>query len=188
LSALNLQGGDQGGEGEGGGAEWYIENIREELDAPNEFFFGNKTRTLYYVLNQTAAAAAQDPGDLEFTATHLAVLFNVSGSAANPVQSFTLAGVEVTGTRDVFMEPQSLPSGGDWAVQRSGAVVMRGTVNASVSCLRQRQAQEEAAGAVSYRNVLACGRYVTVFSSSLTAQVSSSTATIDQLRLHTTSL
>ena len=81
LSALNSQGGDQGGEGEGGGAEWYIENIREELDAPNEFFFGNKTRTLYYVLNQTAAAAPQDPGDLEFTATHLAVLFNISGSA-----------------------------------------------------------------------------------------------------------
>lgn len=60
------------------------------------------------------------------------MLINVTGSATAPVQAITIAGVELTDTREVFMDVQSLPSGGDWAVQKSGAIVLTGTRNTTV--------------------------------------------------------
>lgn len=117
-------GGDQGGEGEAGGAEWYIENVYEELDDANEFFFEPKSRVLYYVVN--ASSSAQPPSGV-FTATHLDVLLNVSGSSVAPVKGLVLRGVEIADTRDTFMAPHGLPSGGDWALQKSAAVTLLGT-------------------------------------------------------------
>ena len=38
-SLLFTAGGNQGGEGADFADEWYIENVREELDAPNEFWY-----------------------------------------------------------------------------------------------------------------------------------------------------
>ena len=38
---------NQGGEGEVEGTQFWIENVLEELDAPNEFFFDENTSELY---------------------------------------------------------------------------------------------------------------------------------------------
>ena len=40
-------GGFQGARGSDKGAEWFIENVMEELDAENEFFFDKETSELY---------------------------------------------------------------------------------------------------------------------------------------------
>lgn len=40
-------GGFQGGEGAGGAAEWNVENVFEELDAPNEYYYDTATKDLY---------------------------------------------------------------------------------------------------------------------------------------------
>ena len=39
-------GGFQGAEGHDTGAEWFVENVFEELDAPNEFYFDKAPNTL----------------------------------------------------------------------------------------------------------------------------------------------
>ena len=123
-------GGDQGGEGFGAGAEWYIENVLEELDAPNEFFFDERRRELHYVANSSGVLP---PSADEFTATRWAVIFNVSGSAAAPVRNLAIRGIELADTAATFLAPHGLPSGGDWALQRSGAVSAHGTANLSLT-------------------------------------------------------
>ena len=48
------KGGFQGARGSDAGAEWYVENIKEELDFPNEYFYDKAAKKLYYVANSTA--------------------------------------------------------------------------------------------------------------------------------------
>lgn len=48
------KGGFQGARGSDAGSEWYVENIAEELDFPNEYFYDKRTKKLYYVANSTA--------------------------------------------------------------------------------------------------------------------------------------
>ena len=48
-------GGFQGSEGHVSGAEWFVENVMEELDAPNEFFFDKASSSLYLYYNGTGA-------------------------------------------------------------------------------------------------------------------------------------
>ena len=44
-------GGFQGARGSSKGAEWYVENIFEELDVANEWFFDESTKVLYFMPN-----------------------------------------------------------------------------------------------------------------------------------------
>lgn len=59
-------GGFQGGEGYDAGAEWYIENVREELDSPNEWFFDENEHKLYFFYNGT-----DSPDAAQLIATNL---------------------------------------------------------------------------------------------------------------------
>lgn len=43
--------GVQGAEGHSSGAEWFIEDVIEELDAPNEFFYDKEAKELYLYYN-----------------------------------------------------------------------------------------------------------------------------------------
>jgi hypothetical protein len=46
-------GGFQGAEGHSAGAEWFVENVLEELDSPNEFFYDKAAKELYLYYNGT---------------------------------------------------------------------------------------------------------------------------------------
>ena len=48
-------GGNQGARGSDEGGDWFIENVIEELDYPNEFFFDKKQGLLYLNYNGTGA-------------------------------------------------------------------------------------------------------------------------------------
>lgn len=47
-----------------GGSDWYIENIFEEVDSQNEYFFDTKTKTLYYFNNGTGSSLPFPPHPL----------------------------------------------------------------------------------------------------------------------------
>lgn len=51
---LDPWGGQQEARGNSKGAEWFVENIREELDAPREWFADFKEKKLFYYPNATA--------------------------------------------------------------------------------------------------------------------------------------
>eukprot|EP01084_Bolivina_argentea_P030680 56808_1 len=91
------KGGFQGGEGETKAWEWYIENIFEELNLGNEYFYNESTQYLYYYHNVTGKIAP--PDDWEFVTTYNNILFNISGTHQKPVQNVTIRGIEFRDTR-----------------------------------------------------------------------------------------
>ena len=129
------KGGFQGARGASTGAEWWIDNVFEELDFPEEFFYDRTSKKLYFFHNGTGAP----PTDMKFVATHFQTLIDVQGSMSSPVRNITLQGIKFTGAAYTYMEPHGVPSGGDWALQRMGAIFLEGTEHVTVQgCLFER--------------------------------------------------
>ena len=63
----------------------------------------------------------------------LATIVQAAGSQESPVVNLTLSGLVFTATRPTFMDPRSNPSGGYWSLERSGAVLLQGTIGATVA-------------------------------------------------------
>ena len=113
----------QGGEGMTDASQFWIENVKEECDSANEFFFDAKEAALYFSFNQTHGPS----GDEDWVATKTKVLFNISGSQAAPVTGVSIRGLTLRDARDTYLDPHGMPSGGDWALQRSAAIYLTGT-------------------------------------------------------------
>ena len=110
-------GGKQGAEGADHGGVWYIENVLEELDAPNEYYFDGEW--LYYVHNSSGSI----PSETVFETVELKTLFDIRGNQSDPVQNFTLDRLTLRDTAITFLDSHGLPSGGDWGLNRDGAAV-----------------------------------------------------------------
>ena len=111
-------GGYQEARGNENGAEWYVENIMDELDAPNEWFFDETDNILYYFPN----------GSLPETGigTVLDQLFSIKGTADDPVMNVTFVNLTFAHTASTFLEKYEVPSAGDWAIHRGGAIFVEG--------------------------------------------------------------
>jgi hypothetical protein len=114
-------GGFQGAWGTTSDAEFYVENAIEELDSPAEWFHDATTNELFVVWNSTGAPPATG-----WVATQHQVLFNVTGSQSAPVRNVSFVGLGVRDAALSFFEPHSLPSGGDWSIQRTAALFFQG--------------------------------------------------------------
>ena len=129
------RGGFQGGEGVTGGENWYIENVLEELDMGREWFFNGSSRMLYYMPNETVAAWQTR----SFVATDAKELIKVVGTQAAPARHIAITGLTLRDTAYTYMDPHGLPSGGDWALQKQGAITLVGTEGVEVrDCLLTR--------------------------------------------------
>ena len=128
-------GGWQGARG-GAGSDWYLSNVREELDDPLEFFFDEATRRLYAV-SDGSDGGASPPRGREWVAIPYAnhTLLAVDGSQAAPVRNLTLDGLGFRDAAWTMMRPHGVPSGGDWALERLGALFVEGTEGATLSNL-----------------------------------------------------
>ena len=114
------RGGTQGGEGIDGpwGGQWWIENVVEELDIGREWYFDNQSLVLYYKPNTTTitttdgVGVAVAPPSGSFVATQHQLLFNISGSQADPAHHIAIHGLTLRDTSYTYFEPHGLPSGG----------------------------------------------------------------------------
>jgi hypothetical protein len=114
------KGGHQEARGSGGGAEYYVSNILEELDDGNEFFVDyTGTGSLYFQPNMTVPKL--------FVASQLPCILSVTGTQSHPVTNVEIDGLTFAHTASTFMRPYEVPSGGDWSVHRGGAVYLEGT-------------------------------------------------------------
>ena len=118
------RGGFQGSRGEGQGEDTYVENVLEELDAPSEFFFNETTQTLFLFFNATPGVPPPADGSLVVPQTRH--LFNITGTMAAPVTDVSIVGLGLRDTAYTYMDPHSIPSGGDWTLERSAVVFVEG--------------------------------------------------------------
>ena len=122
--------GMQGGEGMTDSGQWWIENVLEECDDAREYYYDRRTHKLYYNPNATSDGPT---GDERWVATQQRVLININGSMQRPVVNVTIAGLSFADTRYTYLDPHGMPSGGDWALQRSGAITAEGTERLNIT-------------------------------------------------------
>ena len=125
---------NQGGEGEVSGNEWWIENVLEECDSVNEYYYDEENKLLYYNFNGTETPT----GNEQWVATKTKVLFNITGTQKNPVKNVKIRGIVLRDAAYTYLgtdvaDMHGMPSGGDWAIQRSGAVLLEGTEFVKIS-------------------------------------------------------
>ena len=112
--------------------QWKVENAIELLDEAEEWFFESATSTLYIVAN---ASEATPLDDIAFVVPRLATLLEVRGGAtrgAAKSKGVTIRGVGFRDTRYTYLDAWGIPSGGDWALHRGGALFVEDAENVTV--------------------------------------------------------
>jgi hypothetical protein len=116
-------GGWQEARGHNTGGAFFVENIREELDAPREYFIDDATSEVYIFLNDSSSP----PRVGSVTVASLEGLITITGSAENPAVGIALNGLTITGNRPSYLsKPYKAPSGGDWSFANTAAVIASG--------------------------------------------------------------
>ncbi|KAJ9469344.1 hypothetical protein DIPPA_01757 [Diplonema papillatum] len=125
------RGGFQGARGENTGAEWFIEDVFEELDSAQEYYYNDSTQMLYFVYNATLNTPP--PASLQFDAVVLETLVSMVGTQDDPVMNVNFQGLRIADAGPTYLTAgHGVPSGGDWALQRAGAIFMEGTQGCSL--------------------------------------------------------
>ena len=113
--------------------DFYVENIKEELDVEGEWFHDEKEGQIYYYPNATHATAdALATAEIAILDTLISI-----GSAADEARgewadSIQIIGLELTATRATFLSPYEVPSGGDWSLHRGGAIEVTQARNVAI--------------------------------------------------------
>ena len=120
------RGGFQEARGSAVGGAFYVSNIFEELDSPNEWFLDKETHILYFMPNGTMPDV--------FVASQIPCLISISGSRMdNPVRNIVIQGLIFSQTSHTYMRDYMVPSGGDWSVHRGGTVYLTATQNVTIT-------------------------------------------------------
>jgi hypothetical protein len=127
------------------GGPFYVSNIFEELDSPNEWFLDKDTRTLYFMPNDTMPNV--------FVASQIPCLISVSGSSIeNSANNILIQGLILTQTSNTYMKDYMVPSGGDWAVHRGGSIYLTNTNNITITHNLLTQLGSNGVAVIDYNN------------------------------------
>jgi len=99
----------------------FVENLREELDAPGEWYHDLANRTLYYMPEE-----GEDLARATVEAVRLKCLVAHKGSRRKPVRDIRIEGFTFRHAARTFMENREPLLRSDWTVCRGGAVLYRG--------------------------------------------------------------
>jgi hypothetical protein len=129
------KGGWQEARGSQTGGALYIENIREELDSPNEWFADLDSNTLDLFWNETIGTPPS-PGIVSIATLENLILIEGSLPNSPPVQNISIVGLTITGTQPTFLSQKFVaPSGGDWSFAENAAIILRGAESVRlISC------------------------------------------------------
>ena len=117
---------------------FFVENALAELDEAEEWFFDSESSKLYFFHNATESTPP--PEDWVFVVPDLARLVEVAGaSSESPVQDVRIQGLGLRDASYTYMDAWGVPSGGDWALHRGGALFLERTQNVTISdCVFKR--------------------------------------------------
>lgn len=102
----------------------FVENVLEELDAPNEWHYDKEAGRLYFMPPEDL-----DLEQAEFVAAGLKCLARVRGQV-------TLCGISFEHTARTFMEPHDKMTRGDWALARVAALFFEGATDCQITDCR----------------------------------------------------
>jgi len=108
-----------------------VENALELLDAPGEWYFDPPSHTLYLYTNDTSGLPPGPTTLLEAPFLHGLLAINASQGA--PATNISLLGLGFKDSAPTFMDTHAVPSGGDWALERSASVMAEGVEGLVVS-------------------------------------------------------
>jgi hypothetical protein len=106
----------------------YVENIREELDAPGEWFHDALANTLYFF-----PPIGLDLNQAIFEVVRLRHLIELQGQPDNPIRFVTVQGFTFQHTARTFMDTREPLLRSDWTIYRGGAVLFRGTEDCTLA-------------------------------------------------------
>lgn len=95
----------------------FIENIFEELDAPNEWYFDAVEKMLYYM--------PEEGEELEHAVVEIVTLQSLlclEGEAQNPITNITFSNLNFTQVARTFMEEMEPALRSDWCIYRGGVI------------------------------------------------------------------
>lgn len=101
-----------------------VENIFEELDCPEEWYYNASESSLFYY-----PASQEDVTMSYFEVPRLKHLVEFRGSMTEPVKNITIRGIEFCNTARTFMEKYEPLLRSDWTIYRGGAIILEGTEN-----------------------------------------------------------
>nr|WP_294894531.1 PDZ domain-containing protein [uncultured Pedobacter sp.] len=102
----------------------FIENVFEELDTLNEWFFDKNQQLLYLKFSQ-------NPSQLVVETPQLETLVDFSGNK-NPVKNITLKGLKFSHTLRTFMKNREPLLRSDWTIYRKGAITLENAENIKI--------------------------------------------------------
>jgi len=108
-------------------SRFFIDNVFEELDAPDEWYLDEESGILYF----------KPPEGLDLATATVEVtqrkrLMELKGSRQQPVTHIRLVGFRFTQTETTYMDEYEVPSTGDWGIHRGGAIFLEGTEDCAV--------------------------------------------------------
>lgn len=106
----------------------FVENIFEELDAPGEWFYDRKSKTLFLI-----PPAGTDVNTASLTFSRLTDLIHIKGNRQSPIKNISINGIDFTETARSFMLVKEPLLRSDWTIYRGGAILLDGTENISIS-------------------------------------------------------
>ncbi len=106
----------------------FVENIFEELDSENEWFFNEKEKTLYYY----------PPAKLNLATANIEIsslkhLIELKGSGDTPLRDVLISGILFTNAARTFMQTTEQLLRSDWCIYRGAAIVLENTDNCTIS-------------------------------------------------------
>lgn len=99
----------------------FVENIKEELDVPGEWYYDRSESKLYYM-----PLPEIDLDEAKVEIVRLKHLIEFNGTKESPVQGIHLQGLTFKHTARTFMENKEQLLRSDWTMYRGGAIVFSG--------------------------------------------------------------
>lgn len=106
----------------------FVENIREELDAPGEWFLDKNEKKLYYI---PFGGENLNAATVEVSA--LSHLLKLSGTEEIPLRNVKVKDIRFVHTKRTFMKPYEQLMRSDWCIYRGAAVTLENTEDCSVT-------------------------------------------------------
>ncbi|MGN8119931.1 right-handed parallel beta-helix repeat-containing protein [Labrys sp. 22185] len=106
----------------------YVENIREEVTTPGEWFLDKKTSTLYFY-----PPLATNLQDASIEVTQSESLIELRGTQAAPVKNVRIDGLTFKQTLNTFMKKTEPLLRSDWMFYRGGTVFIEGGEDIEIS-------------------------------------------------------